>query len=72
MENEFSKFKKWDFFDPIVQWVRLPINSALPMHVLESLATFFPSGHIQTPPSNEETHSCSHPSVEHRDLAAKR
>ena len=41
----------------------------LPMHVLESLATFFPSGQTHTPPSSDDRQSCSHPRVEHKEVA---
>ena len=41
----------------------------LPMHVLESLATFLPSGQTQTPPSSEDRQSYSHPNEEHNVVA---
>ena len=43
----------------------------VPMQVLESLATFFPVGHTQTPPSSDGLQSCSHPRVEQREVAAR-
>ena len=42
------------------------------MQVLESLATFLPSGQTQIPPSSEDRHSCSHPSDEQRVVAEKK
>ena len=50
----------------------LGIKSILPMQVLESLATFLPSGQTQIPPSSEDRHSCSHPSDEQRVVAEKK
>ena len=50
----------------------LGIKSILPMQVLESLATFLPSGQTQIPPSSEDRHSCSHPSDEQRVVAGKK
>ena len=39
------------------------------MQVLVSFASFFPCGHVHTPPSRELLHSCSQPREPHKVFA---